>query len=114
MELLFIEDILHSVIRFIIYILETFGLIVVFYGAVYSFYRFIRTRKEGRQIRVTFAYYIVFGLEFKLASEILKTVIARSLEELVTIGIIILLRAALNYMIHWEIKQEFYENDTNK
>lgn len=114
MELLFVENILHSAIRFIIYILEAFGVIIVFYGAAYSFYRFVRARKEGRQIRVTFAYYIVFGLEFKLASEILKTVIARSLEELLTVGAIILLRAALNYMIHWEIKQEFYEDEINK
>ena len=114
MDLLFIENLLHSVIRFIIYILETFGIIVVFYGAVYSFYRFIRTRSEGRKIRLTFAYYIVFGLEFKLASEILKTVIARSLEELYTIGAIILLRAALNFMIHWEIKQEIYEKEINE
>jgi uncharacterized membrane protein len=111
MELLFVENILHSVIRVIIYILESFGVIVVFYGAVYSFYRFIHTRSKGREIRLTFAYYIVFALEFKLASEILKTVIARSLEELYTIGAIILLRAALNYMIHWEIKQETLEKE---
>ncbi|MGM0652593.1 MAG: DUF1622 domain-containing protein [Bacillota bacterium] len=111
MELLFIEEIMHSIISVIIYVLEAFGVIVVSYGAVFSFYRFIRTRKEGREIRLSFAYYIVFALEFKLASEILKTVIARSLEELYTIGAIIILRAALNYMIHWEIEQETYEKE---
>ena len=114
MDLLFIENILNSTIRVIIFIVEILGVIVVSYGAIYSFYRFIRTRSEGRQIRLTFAYYIVFGLEFKLASEILKTVIARSLEELYTIGAIIILRTALNYMIHWEIKQEIYEKEIDK
>ena len=111
MELMFVENILQNVMKIVIFILEILGATVIFYGAVYSFYRFIRIRSEGRQIRLTFAYYIVFGLEFKLASEILKTVIARSLEELYTIGAIILLRAALNYMIHWEIKQEMFEKD---
>lgn len=91
MELLFIKETFHSIISVIICILESFGVIVVFYGAVYSFYRFISTRSKGR--------------------EILKTIIARSLEELYTIGAIILLRAALNYVIHWEIKQETLEKE---
>lgn len=111
MDLLLIKQTFHSIISVIIYILESFGVIVITYGAAYSFFRFISTRSKGREIRLTFAYYIVFALEFKLASEILKTVIARSLEELYTIGAIILLRAALNYMIHWEIKQETLEKE---
>ena len=46
------------------------------------------------------------GLEFKLGSEILRTVIVRDLSEIAIVGCIIVLRAALTFLIHWEIKEE--------
>ncbi|EKC79215.1 hypothetical protein LEA_02682, partial [human gut metagenome] len=38
--------------------------------------------------------------------EILKTVIVRDWKEIVTVAGIIGLRAALTFLIHWEIKEE--------
>ncbi|MBR6739231.1 MAG: DUF1622 domain-containing protein, partial [Oscillospiraceae bacterium] len=46
------------------------------------------------------------GLEFKMAAEILKTVLVRSLDELVILGAVILLRALLSVLIHVEMKAE--------
>ena len=46
------------------------------------------------------------GLEFKLGSEILRTVIVRSLSEIAIVGSIIALRAVLTVLIHWEIRNE--------
>jgi len=42
MELMFVENILQNVMGIVIFILEILGATVSFYGAVYSFYRFIR------------------------------------------------------------------------
>lgn len=111
MDLHLFEALMSTIIKLLIHVLEIFGAIVIFYGATLSFFRFVRTRQEGREIRLTFAHYLVFGLEFKLASEILHTVIARTTEELIIIGAIVVLRAALNYVIHWEIRQETHEKE---
>ena len=46
------------------------------------------------------------GLEFKLGSEILRTVVVREWAELGVVAGIIVLRAALTFLIHWEIRQE--------
>ncbi len=46
------------------------------------------------------------GLEFKLGSEILRTVIVREMSEILIVASIIALRAALTLLIHWEIKNE--------
>lgn len=46
------------------------------------------------------------GLEFKLGSEILRTVVVREFTELLVVAGIIVLRAALTFLIHWEIKNE--------
>ena len=44
------------------------------------------------------------GLEFKMASEILKTVLVQDLSELLVLGAVILLRAILSVLIHFEMK----------
>ncbi|MBR1417718.1 MAG: DUF1622 domain-containing protein, partial [Synergistaceae bacterium] len=49
---------------------------------------------------------IALALEFKLGGEVLRTVIVREWSELVILGAVILLRGALTFLIHWEIKTE--------
>ena len=49
---------------------------------------------------------MALGLEFKLGSEILRTVVVRQLSEVAVVVAIIALRAALTFLIHWEIKVE--------
>ena len=46
------------------------------------------------------------GLEFKLGSEILRTVVVREFNEIFIVAGIIALRAVLTLLIHWEIKNE--------
>ena len=46
------------------------------------------------------------ALEFKLGGEILRTVVARDMSDIIQVGAIIILRAALTLLIHWEIKNE--------
>ena len=40
-----------------------------------------------------------------MAAEILKTVLVRDLKELMVLGAVILLRALLSFLIHFELKQ---------
>ena len=46
------------------------------------------------------------ALEFKMGAEIIKTVIIHNLEELAILGIVIIIRALLAFIIHWEIRLE--------
>ena len=55
---------------------------------------------------MTLARGLAMGLEFKLGSEILRTVVVRDWKEIGTVAGIIALRAALTFLIHWEIKEE--------
>ena len=49
-----------------------------------------------------------------LGSEILRTVIVRDLTEIITVAAIIVLRAALTFLIHWEIKEEKADEEALK
>ena len=62
--------------------------------------------RRNPMIRLNLANGLALGLEFKLGSEILRTVVVRELNELLIVGGIIILRAALTFLIHWEIKEE--------
>ena len=49
---------------------------------------------------------IALALEFKMGGEVLRTVVVREWSELGILGAIIVLRAMLTFLIHWEIKNE--------
>lgn len=56
--------------------------------------------------RLNLAKGMSMGLEFKLGSEILRTVVIRNLSEITIVAAIIIVRAALTFLIYWEIKNE--------
>ena len=62
--------------------------------------------KRNPLTRLNLAKGLAMGLEFKLGSEILRTVVVREYTEIITVACIIALRAALTFLIHWEIKNE--------
>lgn len=100
-------DTLHHVMQFVveiaILIFEFIGIGVIICSGIKGFVYYI---KKNPNVKLTLAHGLEIGLEFKLGSEILKTVIVREWEEILTVGAIIALRAALTFLIHWEIKEE--------
>jgi uncharacterized membrane protein len=77
----------------------------------------ILTRKK--YVRLRLAEGIALSLEFKMGGELLRTVSVRDWNELLILGAVILLRAALTFLIHWEIgletrKSEGPERDPGK
>ena len=66
----------------------------------------MRCLRRDPATRLQLAKGMALGLEFKLGSEILRTVIVREFREIWLVGAIILLRASLTLLIHREIKNE--------
>ena len=66
----------------------------------------MRCLRRDPATRLQLAKGMALGLEFKLGSEILRTVIVREFREIWLVGAIILLRASLTLLIHGEIKNE--------
>lgn len=80
---------------------EYIGVIILIITAIRGLICYI---KHDPSTRLTLAKGLAMGLEFKLGSEILRTVIVRDITEVVIVGAIIVLRGALALLIHWEIK----------
>lgn len=100
--------------QFGILLLEATGAVVLFVSGVKSVVRLIKKQPDAR---LSMAQGIALALCFKLGGEMLRTVIVREWSELLVLGAIILLRAAMSILIHWEIKMEekrlYAANDLN-
>lgn len=103
-----IENFVELITPIVIHILESMGIIIIIIGAIKAFYKFILNTitKDNIPIKVEFAQSLTLALEFKLGAEILKTVIVRSLDEMYILAAIIVLRAILAFVIHWEMKAD--------
>lgn len=102
-----IMEILKTVLDYIVEIgimlFEFVGVGVIIWTCIISLCKYVSRKPDTR---IYLAKGLAMGLEFKLGSEILRTVIVREWEEIAIVAGIIVLRAALTFLIHWEIKQE--------
>ncbi|MBQ8625027.1 MAG: DUF1622 domain-containing protein [Agathobacter sp.] len=112
---LFLKD-MESVLTYIVEIctivLELFGIVVLVFTALKCFFSWIKN--DSSHLRLNLAQGIALSLEFKMGSEVLRTVVVRDWEELGILGAVILLRGLLTFLIHWEIKNEKNDIETTK
>lgn len=104
---LFLENmdlVLTYIVEMCTIIMELFGIVVLVFTSVKCFIQWIK--KESPNLRLNLAQGIALSLEFKMGSEVLRTVVVRNWEELGILGAVILLRGLLTFLIHWEIKNE--------
>lgn len=102
-----LEHLVEQLLDTLIPLLELMGIVVVALSALIAFIRYSceLVHQTGLDVKIQLGKGMALGLEFKMAAEILKTVLIRELEELVVLGAIILLRALLSFLIHFEMKQ---------
>ena len=98
-----ISGIFDLVVNYLILIVEFIGIVILIYAVVSAVIGLIRRQPHTR---LKLAEGIALALEFKMGGELLRTVIVRDWNELLILGAIILLRAALTFLIQWEIKIE--------
>ncbi len=98
-----IEEYFDLAIRYVVLAIELVGTIVLIYAIIAAV---VGLFKRQKHVRLKLAEGIALALEFKIGGELLRTVVVREWEELLILGAIILLRAALTFLIQWEIKIE--------
>jgi uncharacterized membrane protein len=106
------EHNLEDVVNVLVQVVEAAGAVIIFVGAVIAFARFllIALRREGMdpfaQLRLDLGRFLVLGLEFQLAADILRTAVAPNFTELAQLAAIAAIRTALNFFLGLEIKEE--------
>lgn len=106
-----VESYFDIVVNYLVLFIEIIGIAILVYAIVSAV---IGLFKRQKHVRLKLAEGIALALEFKVGGELLRTVTVHDWsgwKELVIVGAIILLRAALTFLIQWEIKIERKNGD---
>lgn len=113
-ELLSETDLRHGV-DVLVRLVEAAGALIIFVGAAVAFARFVVAfvRRDVVEafvrVRLGLGRFLALGLEFQLASDVLRTAIAPSFEEIGQLAAIAAIRTALNYFLAKELERESEE-----
>ncbi len=106
------EDVLVEYVDLLVRLVEAAGAIIIFVGALIAVVRFVlaalrpRRDREFTEVRLSLGRYLVLGLEFQLASDVLSTAIAPTFEEIGKLACIAAIRTLLNYFLRKELEAE--------
>lgn len=102
------------------------SMVVISYGSILAMLRFIQnefSRINGKfsfrklnSIKINFSYYLLLGLDFLIAADVIRTIVENTLQDLTILGISVLIRTILSFFLGREMKEdttmrkEFEEN----
>lgn len=98
-----LETIVHFAAKLGIIFTELTGIIVLILTAIKSIHAYV---KHDDNIKIDLAQGIALALEFKLGGEVLHTLLATNLSDLLVVAGVLALRAAITILLHWEVKNE--------
>jgi len=101
-------------IYFISFLISMVGVVVISWGAFVVIFRFLYQEflyifKHGpivdkNGLRVKLGLFILLGLEFMVAGDIIHTVLSPSKDALIILGSIVAIRTVISYFLHKEIQ----------
>ena len=102
-----LEHLVEGFLAILIPACELMGISIVGVSALGAFGHYLSSlvTRTPYDVKFQLANGLALSLEFKMAAEILKTVLVRDLGELTVLGAVIILRALLSFLIHFEMKQ---------
>ena len=105
------EETLRDIVDTLVRLVEAAGAAVIFIGAVIAVVKFVgalpkRSPEEFVPVRLSLGRFLALGLEFQLASDVLRTAISPSFQELGKLAAVAAIRTALNWFLGKEIAEE--------
>ncbi len=102
-----------NIIEMIVQVIGWAGVGIITWGVLLAIFRFIRLEsrrfgganicKARELLRHHLGSYLLLGLEFLVAADIIQTVLDPSLEELGILGGLVVIRTVLNYFLNKEL-----------
>lgn len=108
------EELFNKYLPILIHLFELMGILILTVGVFTAFYHYIQKRffKKNINIKYEFADVMTTTLDFKLAAEILKTVIIKNIDELIILASVFIIRIIMTFVLEKEMKIEEGKKDT--
>lgn len=104
-----------AIVEHVSLVIGVIGLTVILWGVLLGVLRLLRLEwasLSGRDILVEredlrhhLGYYLLLGLEFLIAADIIHTVLTPTLADLAILGAIVAIRTVISFSINWELRQ---------
>ena len=109
------EELFNKYLPILIHLFELMGILILTLGVFTAFYHYIKKRffKKDINIKYEFADVMITTLDFKLAAEILKTVTIKSMDELVILASVFIIRIIMTFVLEKEMQIEESKKDTS-
>jgi uncharacterized membrane protein len=92
------------------------GVLVIVFGVLRGMLWFVRlevaavrggeVEDERRKLRQVLGYYLLLGLEFLIAADIIDTLMKPTTQDLVVLGAIVVIRTVISYSLNSELTHE--------
>lgn len=109
------EVLFYNLLDGVVTIVNFVGIIIVFWGFIVASISFIHLKlqrrnttfflAEAHKIRAVLATYILLGLEFMIAGDIIHTFIRPTQQDLIILATIVGIRTVISYFLTQEIKK---------
>jgi uncharacterized membrane protein len=107
------ESVVAEVVGDLVTVVEACGAAVIAVGAVTAFVRLVlvavrtpHTAAAFVPVRLALGRYLALGLEFQLASDVLRSAVAPNFHDIGQLAAVAAIRTALNYFLSREIAEE--------
>ncbi len=100
-------------------VIDLIGIAIVLWGFVRALFGFLRNEVKRfrdsagascmHQVRIELGTYILVGIEFMIASDIIQTVVTRQLIDLAFVSALVAIRTAISYFLGREITEVRHE-----
>lgn len=98
------------------------GVLVIVFGVLCGLVRFLRSEflavrgmmveEERKELRHVLGYYLLLGLEFLIAADIIDTLMKPSTQDLIILGAIVAIRTVISYSLNSELTSERQHKST--
>jgi uncharacterized membrane protein len=96
-------------------LLGVIGIAIVVYGVVCSLVRFVVSElkalrgedvmSQRAHLRGLLGYYLLLGLEFLIAADIVESIISPEKEELINLAVVVAIRTVISFSLNWELAE---------
>ena len=92
------------------------GVLVIVFGVASGLFRFLRSEflaarganvdEDRKHLRHLLGYYLLLGLEFLIAADIIDTLMKPSVQDVIVLGAIVLIRTIISFSLNAELKPD--------
>jgi uncharacterized membrane protein len=96
--------------------ISALGVLVIIFGVLCGLVRFLRSEAsalrgasvegERRKLRQVLGYYLLLGLEFLIAADIIDTLMKPTTQDLIILGAIVAIRTVISYSLDSELAHD--------